>query len=1475
MANNTDIVFHLLDLQARDICIEREDEETREVVYESNNESDDDEFISKGRKKNTNTNTQKKEFIIHLFGATQEGKPLRVDVTGFRPSFFIKLPSKDTAKSIDSIRTYISSQRVPLNDVTFRKVSKKNFYGFTANTYYTFLQVEVGSLSMFRNIKNLFLNENSQPATKRALDPPLRNVTIEVFEANIDPMLRFIHTQNIQPCGWVKVVDGALSVQDKDAAEWIIDCNYEDILPSDAPRVSAPFLTASWDIECFSMTGDFPLAKRTWKKAAKDALTYGNSALHIAKLIVDSLSVSDVPCSTLPKGMTPIYCQLKKPVEHITLILNKPDIQDNIQDCINGIPANGLEVQANKLMQIIGAALKNCVKLVGDPVIQIGTTLTRGTADSIERHLFVFPDCDPIDDIEVHAYKTEKEMIIKWFEWLIERNPDILIGYNVFGFDEKYVWERAEELGIVGVNSTIHEFSRLFTLGGEIKCEEKFLSSSALGDNEMYIWSTHGRLQVDLYHYVRRSGASLPSYKLDNVIKHYMSGKLKKHSYKDGTLTLDVAGAIKDVRPGRAIVLIDETGESVTDKLVVSEVNGSVITVRCNLDEDALIELEDASKWVIVKDDVGPQDIFRLHRESSHGRAIVGKYCLQDCDLVIELYKKLEVFNNSMSMANVCSVPISYIFTRGQGIKIESLIFKACRERDILIPVLPAPKHRSGGLGSSNSGEDSYEGAIVLDPIPGFYSTSPIGVCDFASLYPSTIVSENISHDSLVWVKDFTDDGRLIANYWGSDDYADCDGYAYTDIEFDIWRPDPTDTRKTPRKIKMGRRICRYAQPLDGSKSTLPQITTWLLSAREAKKKEMKGEKDPERYALLDAEQLAYKLTGNSLYGQLGSGTFKIRLQSLAASVTAYGRKQILFAKDAIEKFYGPEANDPRVSVKCMAKVMYGDSVTGDTPLILRKNNEFTIMTIEDLFSMYDYESHHETKEAVSVKDTDIWTESGWTSIKFAIRHKLLPTKKMFRITTQSGEVDVTEDHSLVLSNGKEAKPIDVTLGTELMHSIPDIYMGSNIQILSSGDKVKKYSEMFTRSDMVISGNKIINIEELPHPGDAYVYDLETDNHHFAVGPGSLIVHNTDSLFVEFNVRNPETGERLSGREARQATIDITDEAGAFITKVLKSPHDFEFDKAFDPLLMFSKKRYAGNMYEVNADDYVHKYMGIALKRRDNAPIVKTIFGGAMKMLLNSRDVVGATEFIKKSCMDLVDGKVSMGQLTITKSLRADYADPSRIAHKALADRIAARDPGNAPAPGDRIGYVYISAKPGVEVKLQGDKIETPQYVKEKGLAPDYRFYVEHQIMNPVSQAFGLLLEQMPGFNPSIMIQCPDDPEKALTWREGQAARLLFDDCLKKYDIFNRRNALTSFFGVNTTMTVNSKTNATKSTSNICPSKAPTAQPVKKPVQLSMSSYLMDSFVLDSMKKKEREQKRKLKAAAAAKENGKVLSDSE
>lgn len=194
---------------------------------------------------------------------------------------------------------------------------------------------------------------------------------MEVFEANLDPMLRFLHTQNIQPCGWVSINGGLVGVKPDLATPEpiIIECDYEQVLPTKGPRVTAPFLIASWDIECFSMTGDFPVPKRTWKKAAQDVCALTTDADAACELIMNSLSITQLPVETLPKGMTPIYCQLKKPLDMIRMRLDKPAVKDRLADVLRG---DNLEA----VIDVFASALNPVIKLVGDPVIQIGTTLT-------------------------------------------------------------------------------------------------------------------------------------------------------------------------------------------------------------------------------------------------------------------------------------------------------------------------------------------------------------------------------------------------------------------------------------------------------------------------------------------------------------------------------------------------------------------------------------------------------------------------------------------------------------------------------------------------------------------------------------------------------------------------------------------------------------------------------------------------------------------------------------------------------------------------------------------------------------------------------------------------------------------------------------------------------------------------------------------------------------------------------------------
>jgi len=211
----TDLVFHLLDLQSRDMRIESEDE----VAYESASDDDDDEFHTRRKKKKINA-FQQRELVIHLFGATESGEPVRCDVTGFRPTFYLRLPDEKATHSaaVEAITDYIEKERVPMDQLTVKRVTKKIFYGFTAQTEFPFLQLDVPSLNLFRTLRGLFLDENLNPCTKKKLGGPWRGKVIEVFEANIDPMLRFLHVQNSHAAG--SASKAGCTMRLKRAAAW-------------------------------------------------------------------------------------------------------------------------------------------------------------------------------------------------------------------------------------------------------------------------------------------------------------------------------------------------------------------------------------------------------------------------------------------------------------------------------------------------------------------------------------------------------------------------------------------------------------------------------------------------------------------------------------------------------------------------------------------------------------------------------------------------------------------------------------------------------------------------------------------------------------------------------------------------------------------------------------------------------------------------------------------------------------------------------------------------------------------------------------------------------------------------------------------------------------------------------------------------------------------------------------------------------
>ena len=184
-------------------------------------------------------------------------------------------------------------------------------------------------------------------------------------------------------------------------------------------------------------------------------------------------------------------------------------------------------------------------------------------------------------------------------------------------------------------------------------------------------------------------------------------------------------------------------------------------------------------------------------------------------------------------------------------------------------------------------------------------------------------------------------------------------------------------------------------------------------------------------------------------------------------------------------------------------------------------------------------------------------------------------------------------------------------------------------------DKLDIYRITCTKATQRKNPNAIkkiveLNLDYANESNSVYVYDLTTENHHFAAGIGNMIVHNTDSVFFKFNLTDLDNN-KIIGKEALAPTIELAKDAGKLATKFLKNPHDLEYEKTFWPWCLLSKKRYVGVLYENDPDKGKIKYMGIVLKRRDNAAIVKDIYGGIIDIIMKEKNIERAIDFVKEN----------------------------------------------------------------------------------------------------------------------------------------------------------------------------------------------------------------------------------------------------
>jgi DNA polymerase elongation subunit (family B) len=1202
-------------------------------------------------------------FVIQMFGINEEGKRASIMVEDYTPFFYLKVSNNwgQTKKTalLEHIKSKIGKYYAD-SILEFKLIERKKLYGFDAGRKHRFIEMKFSNVNVYNKVKNLWyqdgINEDGEKE-RRLLKNGYKFVHngeptfIELYEANLPPLLRFFHIREVSPSGWIAMPIKKTTVifDKKTSCDLELSISHKNIIPLNHKEDSVPYKIMSFDIEAGSSHGDFPVPIKSYKKLAT------NIADHFAKLgdinktnckaVLREILRAAFGFTTMvnidivyPKEPIKDEIDLQKRTdnwfktkvrdrkneiseEHIIELLfenaNKSmqlkekeetvgNEEDSDDESVNEIieeektwkVGSGINSSKNyknedstivdimcdnkferdgKINELIRSLRNHFPALNGDPVTFIGSTfMTYGQKEPYLNHCIVLNSCDslPVANSQIETYNTEREVLLAWTKLVQRENPDIIIGYNIFSFDYEFMFRRSQELFCV------EDFLKLSRNNDELcgtvdyknpgKIDiDRSSTTLASGTYELAIIKMNGRLQVDMLNWFRRT-ENLTSYKLDYVGSHFIGDDIKTllHRCREETDGAEVTRIITNNMIGlqeESFIHFEEINHS-SDYYK----DGQKFKVTKVCKDEGWFEIlgnESPSakkvKWGLAKDDVTPKDIFRMTNEGPTSRAVIAKYCIQDCNLVHYLFNKVDVVTDLVEMAKLCSVPMSFLIFRGQGIKLTSYVAKKCREKGVLMPVI-----------NKGSKDDGYEGAIVLPPKCGLYLEEPVCVGDFASLYPSSMLSENLCPSSKVWTKIYDLAGNLVLetgekDHEGNYIYDNLPGIEYVDIRFDTYRW----IRKTPKgraeKIKSGYKECRFAQPTyttDGveEKAIMPSILQELLKARKDTRKLIPQTKDEFMKNVLDKRQLAYKVTANSLYGQLGAKTSTFYEPDIAASTTATGRLLLTFAKRVVEECYA------------------------DTTV--------------------------ETKDGTKV-----------------------------------------------------------------------------------------------------------------HTSAEYIYG------------------DTDSVFFKFNLTDPETGEKILGQRALELSIEIAQEACHNVSKVLKQPHDFEYEKTFMPFCLLSKKRYVSIKYEIDPTKGKRNEMGIVLKRRDNAPIVKDVYGGVIDILMKEKNIQKAIDYVNKCLQDLVDGNVPIEKLIITKSLRSFYKNPQSIAHKVLADRIAQRDPGNKPTSGDRIPFVYIVTKsPGKGKKvLQGDKIETPTFIKENNIQIDYSFYITNQIMKPLLQLFGLVLKDI------------------------------------------------------------------------------------------------------------------------------------
>jgi len=1002
----------------------------------------------------------------------------------------------------------------------------------------------------------------------------------------------------------------------------------------------------------------------------------------------------------------------------------------------------------------------------------------------------------------IYNVEDEKSLLEKFFELIIEYDPDVFTGYNIYGFDFDYMDARILDTGDLWPNmSRLDEES-----GGLFKIKNLSWSSSGRGANKMFIPQCSGRVSFDMYKYVEMD-YKMSVYTLEAVANKFLG---------EGKEDLKYHEMFKIHHEVTQIMRCDKIGEPVDQER----------REKCIQDNSMIV-----------------------------------KYNVQDSLLVTKLFEKLGVWTSVIELSSIVRVIPMHFCTRGQQIRCVAQIYHAASHKDIVMTIRQVdPIFFEGGL-VENPIVGFWKDILCFD----FTSLYP-SICIANNICFTTLVKDikkylkkhsedtihifNIKQEEPVGWKPPKQDRFDYTNYIEDEEKSEekpekvmreyTFGFVKREVKKGLVPGIEENLLSTRKNVKKDLKKSQYNVKTIGKKlfdrireekdirvmdiddeiciefikKSCPESTpeTFLKDILENLKNTFSSENQV-MVIFHDSRQKGLKICANSLYGFYGSqATNRYSLIEGSIVITFTGRSLIRDAGSFFNKYYG-------------AEVVYGDSIPGFESVIL-KNQEGTIMIdrIEDIIGNDDlwfpYEGFKSDKKGLSEKQQAYgsgyksWSKGTWHRVKRFIRHKT--AKKIYRITTKKGSVCVTEDHSLLDHEWNQIKPEKCNVQhTRLAHSYPnteDVFGAgeynfqfeentssatlnfvedSNILSRSVWNSLKNgynYRLDVVRKRVVLvifigeddkDWDVIQDITLVYTKYDDYVYDIETENGHFLAGIGSINVKNTDSTMVHVPSLKGDTKKIWSLADKMEKHINGKlheyDKDGNIVKEgppsIFLPPLYLEAEKMMRVIFM-KKKHYAyleydrdGNIIMEDGSDRPNlECKGILIARRDNCLWSRYIYEDIIRSVF---DGAGPTEIFKKIVdviVEVIDVEFDtiVEKFSIVKKMGSNYKSKTAPMLVFSEEMKSVKRPIQ---PGERVKYVVVrDHKKRSKVcecmrtvdffnecwdagKIKYGDIPEEGYVPEEGLYPpeelDPVYYIEKVLMNPIDNLFGCIFNRM------------------------------------------------------------------------------------------------------------------------------------